>query len=194
MNDQTVGLKHAKAPDYIHASLTVTLGGSDDFEVAKVYLGVQYFDEVTLESMGGILGEGPDTVTLSHFNDKLPDLPFSSVTKVQGFSVSLSADAGVAGGKLMAGIGYVDAEPACTSEEGAARLPERHGEQQHRDRSAHHPLGGEPGLRLSDEQAHGRRCRGLLRQRQDAIQELRRRMNPELLFVVRRPASSLLIA
>lgn len=34
-------------------SLTVTLGGSYDFEVVKVYLGAQYFDEVKLSGFSG---------------------------------------------------------------------------------------------------------------------------------------------
>lgn len=35
-------------------SLTVTLGGSYDFEVVKVYLGGQYFDEVKASSLNGV--------------------------------------------------------------------------------------------------------------------------------------------
>lgn len=86
-------------------SLTVTLGGSYDFEVAKVYLGGQYFDEVTLSSLGGIikgqsLGEG--------------------AAKVKGYGLTLSADAPVAGGKVMAGLGYVDAEAADSEDQSAA--------------------------------------------------------------------------
>ena len=75
-------------------SLTVTLGGNYNFEVAKVYLGAQYFDEVTLSSVGGIAG--------AEFG----------ATKVKGYGITLSADAPVAGGKVMAGLGYVDAESA----------------------------------------------------------------------------------
>ena len=36
----------------IDDSLTVTLGGSYDFDVVRIYLGAQYFDEVRLASMG----------------------------------------------------------------------------------------------------------------------------------------------
>ena len=78
-------------------SLTVTLGGSYDFEVAKVYLGAQYFDEVKLSSVGGII--------------KGQALTEGDV-KVKGYGISLTADAPVAGGKLMAGVGYTDAEAA----------------------------------------------------------------------------------
>ena len=82
-------------------SLTVTLGGSYDFEVAKVYLGAQYFDEVKLSSIGGVVREvEADWVT------------GGIVSKVKGYGISLTADAPVAGGKVMAGLGYVDAESA----------------------------------------------------------------------------------
>ena len=78
-------------------SLTVTLGGSYDFDVVKVYLGAQYFDEVALDSMGGVIK------TL-----KAPGYD----TMVKGYAVTLSADAPLWGGKGMFGIGYTDAESA----------------------------------------------------------------------------------
>lgn len=43
--------------DDIDDSLTVTLGGSYDFEVVKIYLGAQYFDEVRLSSLGGVTNQ-----------------------------------------------------------------------------------------------------------------------------------------
>ena len=76
-------------------SLTVTLGGSYDFEVVKVYLGAQYFDEVKLSNFGGAFNAW-DTLDANW--------------KFKGYGVSLSADAPVAGGKVMFGVGYVDAE------------------------------------------------------------------------------------
>lgn len=79
-------------------SLTVTLGGSYDFEVAKVYLGAQYFDEVAISSVGGILGK------VSNFE--------KTGSKIEGYSVALSADAPILGGKGMFGVGYLDAEQA----------------------------------------------------------------------------------
>ena len=79
-------------------SLTVTLGGSYDFEVAKVYLGAQYFDEVAISSVGGILGK------VSDFE--------KTGSKIEGYSVALSADAPILGGKGMFGVGYLDAEQA----------------------------------------------------------------------------------
>ena len=73
-------------------SLTVTLAANYDFEVAKVYFGAQYFDEV--DSFG-------DLVTAVDFD-----------TKIKGYGLNLSADFPVMGGKVMAGLGYVDAEAA----------------------------------------------------------------------------------
>ena len=90
------GTPYANSDD-IDDSLTVTLGGSYDFDVVKVYLGAQYFDEVKLSSFGGVISE----VGGLGANDK-----------VTGYGVSLSGDAPVAGGKIMFGVGYVDAEQA----------------------------------------------------------------------------------
>ncbi len=85
-------------------SLTVTLGGNYDFEVAKVYLGAQYFDEALLSSLGGIAGrDGYDDM----FGLDTGDVKSMKVT---GYSVLLGADAPVAGGKLMGAVAYVDAE------------------------------------------------------------------------------------
>ena len=80
-------------------SLTVTLGGNYDFEVAKVFFGAQYFDEVTLDSIGGIVGNA--------------DLEGTNAdTKVKGYGIGLSATAPLAGGTGMFGLAYVDAEQA----------------------------------------------------------------------------------
>lgn len=71
-------------------SLTVTLGGSYNFDVAKVYLGVQYFDEVSGKK----------------FTDAY------SAGKSKGYAVTLSADAPIAGGKGFGAIAYYDASEA----------------------------------------------------------------------------------
>ena len=84
-------------------SLTVTLGGNYDFEVAKVYLGAQYFDEVEMNSIGGVMGK-----LLPH-----------DATKIKGFGVGLSASAPLAGGTGMFGVAYVDAKQASSEPEGA---------------------------------------------------------------------------
>ena len=109
INYQTSG---AKINDkYIDDSLTVTLGGSWNFEVAKVYFGAQYFDEVKLSSIGGITKTTVGNVNLSKIGD-LPDITVGALVKVKGYGISLTADAPVAGGKAMFGVGYVDAEAA----------------------------------------------------------------------------------
>ena len=82
-------------------SLTVTLGGNYDFEVAKVFFGAQYFDEVTLDSIGGILG-----------NKDITSEDFVNDVKVKGYGIGLSASAPLAGGTGMFGLAYVDAEQA----------------------------------------------------------------------------------
>ena len=83
-------------------SLTVTLGGSYDFEVVKVYLGAQYFDEVALSGFSGPLNAV----------DKKP-----AFGMVKGYGLSLTGDAPLAGGKLMFGVGYTDAEQADSAED-----------------------------------------------------------------------------
>ncbi len=77
-------------------SLTVTLGGSYDFDVVKVYLGAQYFDEVKLSGFGGAI----------------KDAGVGQSSKVKGYAVTLTGDAPLWGGKAMFGVGYTDAETA----------------------------------------------------------------------------------
>ncbi len=84
-------------------SLTVTLGGSYDFEVVKVYLGAQYFDEVKLSNFKGVI--------------KAAGVGQSN--KVKGYGISLTGDAPVLGGKAMFGIGYTDAESADSEDKSA---------------------------------------------------------------------------
>ena len=77
---------------YADDSLTVTLGGNYNFEVAQIFFGAQYFDEVKT------------------FGDLVKNVGFAS--KIKGYGLNLSANIPVAGGKIMAGVGYVDAEAA----------------------------------------------------------------------------------
>lgn len=79
-------------------SLTVTLGGNYDFGVAQIFFGAQYFDEV--ETFGSL-------VTKVDF-----------AGKIKGYGLNLSANIPVAGGKIMAGLGYVDAEAADSVDNG----------------------------------------------------------------------------
>ena len=115
INYQTAGLNNGwQNRDNVDDSLTVTLGGSYDFEVVKVYLGVQYFDEVKLSSIGGVTNDLVGSMNINAGNDDLDALSVGNAIKVKGYGVSLSADAPVAGGKAMFGVGYVDAEAADT--------------------------------------------------------------------------------
>lgn len=82
-------------------SLTVTLGGNYDFDVAKVYFGAQYFDEVTLSSIGGIGG----TI-------KYDESTESTSLKVKGYGLGLSTSVPLAGGSALLGVAYVDAKEA----------------------------------------------------------------------------------
>ena len=79
-------------------SLTVTLGGNYDFGVAQLFFGAQYFDEV--ETFGSLL-----TTKFDGTNTLFAD-------KIKGYGLNLSANIPVAGGKIMAGLGFVDAEAA----------------------------------------------------------------------------------
>ena len=90
--------------DDVDDSLTVTVGGSYNFDVAKVYLGIQYFDEVLASGFDGVINDV----------DGVTDL------KVKGYGVSLTADAPLAGGKAMFGVAYLDAEAADSWEDLAA--------------------------------------------------------------------------
>ena len=92
LTDRTGDLEFGDTDD----SLTVTLGGSYDFEVVKVYLGAQYFDEVKLSGFGGAI----------------KDAGVGQSSKVKGYAVTLTGDAPLWGGKAMFGVGYTDAETA----------------------------------------------------------------------------------
>lgn len=95
--------------DDIDDSLTVTLGGSYDFDVVRIYLGAQYFDEVRLSSLGGPICRANDVrdLGISGF-----DLSINDIAKLKGYGISLSGDAPLAGGRVMFGLGYVDADAA----------------------------------------------------------------------------------
>ena len=100
------------SPEYAHDlddSLTVTLGGSYNFEVAKVYFGAQYFDNVKSTGIGGISKDYAAEVKFD--GTKL------SALYLEGYAVTLGVDAPVAGGKVMAALGYIDAETASNSDD-----------------------------------------------------------------------------
>ena len=82
-------------------SLTVTFGGNYDFEVVKLYAGAQYFDEIKRSKMKGVIQD------VSKFNS---DNGFAD--RMKGWSLGVSAGIPVAGGTVMVGAAYLDAEAA----------------------------------------------------------------------------------
>ena len=112
--------------DDIDDSLTVTLGGSYDFEVVKVYLGAQYFDEVKLSSIGGVVNKAgaADKIWKGQEDGKdvFFDTAYNAAIKIKGYGISLTADAPLAGGKAMFGVGYLDAEPADSMDNASASI------------------------------------------------------------------------
>ena len=93
--DATGALANA---DDIDDSLTVTFGGNYDFEVVKLFAGAQYYDEAKISTAFGLLGSDYNTTTYA--------------TKFKGWSLGVSANIPVAGGSVLVGAGYMDAEAA----------------------------------------------------------------------------------
>ena len=85
-------------------SLTVTLGGNYDFEVVKLFAGAQYFDEVKLSKLNGAINYG--------------DANQGFAGKVKGWSLGVSGSIPVAGGNVLVGAAYVDAEAADSVDNG----------------------------------------------------------------------------
>lgn len=81
-------------------SLTVTFGGNYDFEVVKLYAGAQYFDEIKRSKMKGII-QDVDTFNGGGF-----------AARMKGWSIGVSAGIPAAGGTVMVGAAYLDAEAA----------------------------------------------------------------------------------
>ena len=98
INYASAGTGDGAEPD-VDDSLTVTLGGNYDFEVAKIFAGAQYFDEVKLGKINGAI----------NYNAAFKR-DFAS--KIKGWSLGLSADIPVAGGDVLVGAAYLDAEAA----------------------------------------------------------------------------------
>lgn len=86
---------------YIDDSLKVTAAVNYNFDVAKVYFGAQYFDEVA-NGLSSDFEQGADK-TLD---------PARKAKKIKGYGLTVGADAPVAGGTLMAAVGYQDASAA----------------------------------------------------------------------------------
>lgn len=85
-------------------SLTVTFGGNYDFEVVKLFAGAQYFDEVKLSKLNGAINYG--------------DANQGFAGKVKGWSLGVSGSIPVAGGNVLVGAAYVDAEAADSVDNG----------------------------------------------------------------------------
>ena len=98
INYASAGTGDGAEPD-VDDSLTVTLGGNYDFEVAKIFAGAQYFDEVKLGKINGAI----------NYNDAFKG---GFASKIKGWSLGLSADIPVAGGDVLVGAAYLDAEAA----------------------------------------------------------------------------------
>ena len=94
LNTTTGELQYGDKDD----SLTVTLGGNYDFEVVKLFAGAQYFDEVQLSKLNGAINYG--------------DADQGFAGKVKGWSLGVSGSIPVAGGNVLVGAAYVDAEAA----------------------------------------------------------------------------------
>ena len=86
-------------------SLTVTLGGNYDFEVVKLFAGAQYFDEVKLSKLNGAVNY--DSTFTNGF-----------AGSVKGWSVGVSGSIPVAGGNVLVGAAYLDAEAADSVDNG----------------------------------------------------------------------------
>lgn len=92
--------------------LTVTLGGSYDFEVAKVFLSGQYFDNMIGNDKYGTkaanAGKSDSFYSFSgYFGDQNP---------IEGYALQAGVSAPVAGGTAMFAVGYTDAEQVKTPE------------------------------------------------------------------------------
>lgn len=93
-----------KADPNADDSLTVTLGGNYDFEVMKLFAGAQYFDEIQLSKMkGAVIFDAADQ---------------GLAAKMKGWSVGVSGSIPVAGGNVLVGAAYLDAEAADSVDNG----------------------------------------------------------------------------
>ena len=102
INYQTANVKFPSGvnmnTDDIDDSLSVRFGGNYDFEVAKLFAGVAYFDEARLSSFSG--------AATDFTGDN------ASWVKIKGWSVGVSGSVPVAGGNVLVGVSYMDAEAA----------------------------------------------------------------------------------
>ena len=100
INYQTAGLATSVNADDIDDSLTVTFGGNYDFEVVKLFAGAQYFDEAKVSTAFGLMADAGEYNATTYAG------------KFKGFGLGVSASIPVAGGNVLVGAGYMDAEAA----------------------------------------------------------------------------------
>lgn len=98
INYQTADLTGVNADD-IDDSLTVTFGGNYDFEVVKLFAGAQYYDEAKISTAFGLLDSADYNAA-------------TYAGKFKGWSLGVSASIPAAGGQVLVGAGYMDAEAA----------------------------------------------------------------------------------
>lgn len=97
--------KTASDPD---DAWTVRFGGNYDFEVVKIFAGFSYFDNAKLSNYSGILSDRIK-YQLTAADDKTVTTKMNQM-QMQGWSLGVSASVPVAGGQVLAGVGYLDAE------------------------------------------------------------------------------------
>ena len=99
--------------------LSVTLGGSYDFEVAKIFLSGQYFDNMIGNDKSH---PGSDPVDAGK-SDSFYSFSsyFDNQNPIEGYALQAGVSAPVAGGTAMFAVGYTDAEEA-NSEANQAKI------------------------------------------------------------------------
>ena len=81
---------------------TVRFGGNYDFEVVKLFAGAAYFDEAKLSTFAGA---GSDWISANFKGNE-------GYAKVKGWSLGVSAAIPAAGGNVLVGASYMDADAA----------------------------------------------------------------------------------
>jgi predicted porin len=99
-------------PEDYDDGYSILLGGNYDFGPARLYLAAQYFDEVKANSF---TSSSIDNAAWQEVMDTTKK--FGSTAKLNGWSANVSVSAPLAGGTFLAGVGYVDAESADSTEE-----------------------------------------------------------------------------
>ena len=97
------------APDQdIDDSLSVRFGGSFNLDVVKVYAGAAYFDEAKISMFSGAAGDW----LKANYPTYSGNANIINKSKIKGWSLGLSGDIPLAGGNLLVGVGYLDADAA----------------------------------------------------------------------------------